>query len=111
MVMMTPSRKLSTRMMPSLRVRVMRAPMWLPICVMDRSAPMVNSPMPTMIITDPIRNDSISPLLTGTTNSPSSATISVIGSTDATDSRIFSEITLSFGKLILLFLFDATSIP
>ena len=39
------------------------------------------------------------------------AIVSVIGSTDATDSRIFSEITLSFGKLILLFLFDATSIP
>ena len=102
MVMITPSTKLRIRITPSFFERVICAPMWVPICVMDRSDPTVNSPMPRMIMTDPIKNDSIRPLLTGIRNRHSAATISVIGSTEAMDSRIFSIITFLFGNCILL---------
>ena len=64
--------------------------MWLPIWVIETSEPMLNSAMPTIIITEPMRNESISPLSTGMKNMHMNATINVIGTTDATDSRIFS---------------------
>ena len=98
-VMITPSRKLRIRIRASLRERVMLAPMCVPICVMDRSEPTVNRPMPMMIMTEPIKNESISALLTGIRNRHSAATISVIGRTDATDSRIFSVIIFLLGNL------------
>ena len=69
---------------------------------MDRSEPSVNSPMPTTIMTEPIRNDSIRPVPTGTRNRHSSATIRVMGRTEAIASRIFSVIILSFGNFIPL---------
>ena len=89
-VIINPSTKLSRRMSHSLRDFVIFAPMWLPIWVMETSEPMLNSAMPTIIITEPMRNESISPLSIGMKNRHRNATISVIGTTDATDSRIFS---------------------
>ena len=54
---------------------------------------MVNNPIPTMIIAAPNKNESISPLFTGTKNKHNSAAIKTIGKTDISDSFIFAEIT------------------
>ena len=85
-VIAIPRIKLKESISQSLRDFVIFAPIWLPICIMERSAPRVNSAIPKIIITEPTRNESISPLLTGTKNIQSAATISVIGKTESTDS-------------------------
>ena len=93
-VIATPSTKLISRISPSFRDLVILAPIWFPICVIDSSEPRVNRAIPTIIIREPIRNESISPLSMGTKNMQRTATINVIGSTDKTDSFIFSANTL-----------------
>ncbi len=89
-VIATPRMKLSARMSQSLRVLVMRAPVWLPICVMDASAPRVKRPIPTMSIMVPSRKASIRSVVTGTKLRHISATMSAMGSTDEMDSFSFS---------------------
>ena len=72
---------------------------------MDISAPRVNRPMPSTSRTAPIRKDSISPLSMGTSTKHSTATMAVIGSTEAMASRVFSLMTLRLYNAIPLLIF------
>ena len=58
--------------------------------LMDISAPRVKKPMPSTSRPAPTRKDSISPLSMGISAKHSSATITVIGSTEAMASLSFS---------------------
>ena len=89
-VIIIPRRKLRSTISRKRRERVSAPPMCDPICVIDTSAPIVNIAIPTMTINAPIKNESMSPLSIGTKKKQRTATISVIGTTDATDSRSFS---------------------
>ena len=89
-VMAAPSKKLTSRITPSLRLFVIFAPIRLPIRVIDISAPRLNRPMPAISMADPIKNASISPDSTGTSSRHTASTITVTGRTDAAASFIFS---------------------
>ena len=91
--MAAPSKKLTSRITPSLRLFVIFAPIRLPIRVIDISAPRLNRPMPAISMADPIKNASISPGSTGTISKHSASTMAVTGKTDAAASRIFSNRT------------------
>ena len=69
---------------------------------MDISAPRANRPMPSTSMAAPSRKDSISPLSMGTSAKHSTATMAVMGSTEAMASRIFSLMTLRLYKALLL---------
>ena len=90
MVMAAPRTKLSARMSHRRRDFVIFAPMRLPMRLMDMSAPRVNSPIPTISSSDPMRNESISPVSTGTRARHKAATMTVTGRTEAAASFIFS---------------------
>ena len=86
----TPRIKLTKRISQSFFDFVRVAPIRLPMTVIEVSAPRVKRPIPTIIITVPIRNarsrlDSI-----GVTSKHKIATIITIGSTDTSDSLNFS---------------------
>ena len=74
----------------SLLVLVRAVPILFPIMVMDRSAPREKRPIPTTIISAPMRKVSSSVGCMGTKNRHSSVTMMIMGSTDTRDSLIFS---------------------
>ena len=63
---------------------------------MEVSAPKVKSPMPTQIITAPMRKQSIRSVGMGTMVWPRRMTMHKMGSTETVDSRIFSPIIRCF---------------
>ena len=71
-------------------------PIFDPIGVMEISAPNVNNPIPTIIITAPIKNDSKIPAGKGAILRHKIETIIIIGNTDIADSLIFSIRTVLF---------------
>ena len=89
-VMAMPSSRLTARISFRFLLLVSLAPMWVPICVMDTSEPMVNRPMPTISSTAPIRKDSIRSVVMGIKDRHITATISVMGRTEAAASLNFS---------------------
>ena len=89
-VMMTPSTKAAARGTAIWRERLMYTPMPLPIGVMDRSTPRVNTPRPTIRSTAPKRNSTSVPGVRGTAVMLRSSTMAVMGRTEDRDSRIFS---------------------
>lgn len=90
MVMNTPMINMTPTISFRLRERVRCAPIWLPICIRDMSAPSVNNPMPTISITAPRKKSPSVPIGTGASVKLSSSTMAVMGSTELNDSRIFS---------------------
>ena len=93
-VMAMPRRKLTERISFRLRDRVSCAPMWEPICVMDSSEPTVKSPMPRIRKRAPITKASIRSVSIGTQIRQSTATMVMMGSTEAQASFIFSRMTI-----------------
>ena len=92
-------------------VLVRAVPILFPIGVIDCSAPSENTPIPTIIITAPIKNASSRLGCIGTAKRHSSDTIIIIGSTETVDSRIFSaRAVFVFSKPRLFFLFKLLSI-
>ena len=112
MVMTRPRIKASTRISHRRRDLVIFAPTKLPIWVMDSSAPRVNNPMPMISMTAPTRKASISPLPMGMKKKHSTATISVMGSTESTASFSLLLMILRLVKIPLLFhKFDGNGAP
>ncbi len=79
-------------------VFIIQLPALFPKGVRELSTPKVNSPIPVISIRAPIIKESISPVETGTKVKQISIIIKVIGSTELTDSLIFSIITVFFFK-------------
>ena len=98
MVMITPRIKLSARISHSLRDLVMRAPICVPMSVIEFSAPNVNSPSPSISMPVPMKNESIRSVETGAMVKHRSATVAATGSTEATASRSFSRIRFLLRK-------------
>ena len=86
----TPSAKATSSITGSLPIFVSAVPILLPMMVMERSAPKENSPSPTTIISAPMRNVSSRLGCMGTRNRHSTVTMAMMGSTDTSDSLIFS---------------------
>ena len=85
-VIMMPMRKLMPTMIQTFLDRVISLPTACPSGIMDISDPSVNRPMPTMSSTPPSRNAIMALLGTGAMVKPSASTISMMGSTDVSDS-------------------------
>lgn len=90
MVIRKPSKKPSTRMRSSLRLRVMTAPTRSPMGVMLISAPRVKNMMPTTIMAAPSKKHSRMLGDTGATVKQSTSTMATMGSTACSASKSFS---------------------
>ena len=90
MVMIIPTTRLMRAMNHSFRERVIAEPTSLPIGVIARSVPSVNSPMPKISIIAPIIKEIRMSVGTGTTVKHSTNTMAVIGRTEESDSFSFS---------------------
>ena len=95
-VTITPRIKLITTISESFFVLVSFAPMLVPIIDIDRSTPILKSPIPAIIMTVPMIKERSRPLSIGIRNKHKAITISDMGRTDFVDSTIFS-----FNKLCL----------
>ena len=93
-VIAKPSRKLTPRMSGRFFVLVSAVPIFEPMGIIATSAPSENRPMPTTIITAPMRKHSSRSACIGITNRHSTSTIATIGSTEIAASRVFSAVAV-----------------
>lgn len=93
-VMMSPSRKLTSAMSHIFFDAVRRAPILLPMGSIAISAPMLNSPIPTTSANTPMTNSTTVLTDSGVNATLTSSTMSAIGSTDFRLSIIFSFIAV-----------------
>ena len=98
-----PRAKLTARISGRFLVFVRSVPILLPIGVIDISAPSEKKPMPVTTITAPIRKLSSRSEEMGATVMHRNATMSIIGSTELTDSLTFSVSADLFLKIKPLF--------
>ena len=94
MVMTTPRIKHTSRGRAIRRLLLISTPMPSPMGIMDMSTPRVNSPMPRISRMAPNTNMIMAPSVSGAMVTLMTSTMAVMGSTDARDSRIFSNKSL-----------------
>ena len=110
-VIATPSIKLTTKIKTRFFDFVKEEPIFVPIGVIEISAPKSNKPIPTIIITAPIKKDSKSPDGNGAILKHNKVTITTMGRTESAELLIFSPVNTLFLLKIFFILIARPSFP